>query len=68
MAVSNRDRIGKALDELRNGLLPYISSQLYKNLGTSWQDNLPNYANNLQDVSVLLGLFMEHWRYNPKLE
>ncbi len=62
MSISNRDRIGKALDELRDALLPYISNQLYKNLGSNWQDNLPSYSNNLQDISVLLGLFMEHWR------
>ena len=61
MALSNRDRIGKALDQLRDGLLPYLSRELYQGLGTNWQDNLPPNANNLQDVSVLLGLFMEHW-------
>lgn len=62
MALSNRDRLGKALDQLRDGLLPYISRQLYDNVGPSWQDRLPPQANNLQDVSVLLGLFMEHWQ------
>ena len=62
MAISNRERIGKALDSLRDGLLPYISNQLDKNLNSSWQDDLPVYSNNLQDISVLLGLFMEHWR------
>ena len=61
MALSNRDRIGKALDQLRDGLLPYLSRELYQGLGTNWQDNLPPQYNNLQDVSVLLGLFMEHW-------
>ncbi len=62
MALSNRDRLGKALDQLRDGLLPYISRQLYDNIGPGWQDRLPPQANNLQDVSVLLGLFMEHWQ------
>jgi hypothetical protein len=62
MALSNRDRLGKALDQLRDGLLPYVSRQLYDNVGPSWQDRLPPQANNLQDVSVLLGLFMEHWQ------
>jgi len=62
MAISNRDRLGKALDQLRDGLLPYISRQLYDNRGSDWQDRLPSQANNLQDVSVLLGLFMEHWQ------
>ena len=61
MAISNRDRISKALDELRDGLLPFISSQLSNKLGFRWQENLPHNANNLQDISVLLGLFMDHW-------
>ena len=30
-------------------------------VGSDWQDRLPAQANNLQDVSVLLKLFMEHW-------
>jgi predicted AAA+ superfamily ATPase len=62
MALSNRDRIGKALDQLRDALLPYISAQLYDQVGSDWQDRLPPNGNNLQDVSVLLGLFMEHWQ------
>jgi predicted AAA+ superfamily ATPase len=61
MALSNRDRIGKALDQLRDGLLPYISRQLYDAIGTDWQDRLPPQANNLQDVAVLLKLFMDQW-------
>lgn len=62
MALSNRDRLGKALDQLRDGLLPYISRQLYDNLGSDWQTRLPPQASNLQDVAVLLGLFMDHWQ------
>ena len=49
MALSNRDRIGKALDQLRDGLLPYISRKLYDNPGSNWQDCLSPQANNLQD-------------------
>jgi hypothetical protein len=62
MAISNRDRLGKALDQLRDGLLPYISRQLYDNLGSDWQNRLDPKSNNLQDVTVLLGLFMDHWQ------
>jgi predicted AAA+ superfamily ATPase len=62
MALSNRDRLGKALDQLRDGLLPYISRQLYDYLGSDWQDRLDPKNNNLQDVTVLLGLFMDHWQ------
>jgi predicted AAA+ superfamily ATPase len=62
MAISNRDRLGKALDQLRDGLRPYISRQLEGNLGNDWQDRLDPKNNNLQDVTVLLGLFMDHWQ------
>ena len=62
MAISNRDRVGRALDQLRDGLLPYISTELYTNLGTNWQDQLPPQTKNLQDVAVLLNLFMDHWQ------
>jgi hypothetical protein len=41
MAISNRDRLGKALDQLRDGLLSYISRQLNDNLGSDWQTRLP---------------------------
>jgi hypothetical protein len=50
MTLSNRDRLGKALDQLRDGLLPYISRQLEDNIGPSWQDRLPPQGNNLQDI------------------
>ena len=60
MAISNRDRVGRALDQLRDGLLAYISRELYQGIGSNWQVGLaPNTS--LQDVSVLLKLFMEHW-------
>ena len=63
MAISNRDRIGKALDEITKALQPYISDQLNKSIGSNWQDSLPPHSKNLNDISVLLSLFMEHWKY-----
>ena len=61
MAISNRDRIGKTLDYVRDGLLPYLSNQLTIKIGNKWETNLPPAKNNLQDISILLGLFMDHW-------
>jgi predicted AAA+ superfamily ATPase len=60
MALSNSERVGKALNEVRDGLLPYISRELYDKLGPGWQERLDPSVN-LQDLNVLLGLFMEHW-------
>ena len=62
MGLSNRDRIGKALDELCVALNPYILNQLNKNLAFNWESELPPHSNNLQDIYVLLGLFMSHWK------
>ena len=62
MAISNKDRIGKALDVLRDGLYPYIIDQLNKNLGSNWENDLPSHANNLNDIYILLGLFMANWK------
>ena len=63
MAVSNKDRIGKALDEVRDALLPYISKELEVNEGSDWKNSLPLESNNLQDISVLLRLFMKNWKF-----
>jgi hypothetical protein len=60
MALSNSERVGKALNEVRDGLLPYISRELYDKLGPGWQERLDPKAN-LQDLTVLLSLFMDHW-------
>ena len=38
MALSNSERVGKALNEVRDGLLPYISRELYNKLGPGWQE------------------------------
>tara|TARA_B100000212_G_scaffold336040_1_gene308817 strand:+ start:6399 stop:9659 length:3261 start_codon:yes stop_codon:yes gene_type:complete len=62
MAISNRDRIGKTLDILRDGLLPFLSSQFDEKLGSNWKSELPYNFKNLNDINVLLKLFMEHWR------
>jgi hypothetical protein len=41
MAITNSERVGKALNEVRDGLLPYISRELYDKLGPGWQERLP---------------------------
>ena len=61
MALSNRDRIGKALDEVRDALFPYISERLYENIGPDWEEKLPPNSNNLDDISTLLNIFMANW-------
>ena len=47
MALSNRDRIGKALDSLRDGLLTYLSNEFSQKIGIDWKNNLPKNKSNL---------------------
>jgi len=63
VGFSNRERIGKALEEVRDGLLPYISTHLDNNLGSTWKEELPSNSNNLNDIYILLGLFIKNWQF-----
>src|SRR5713226_4446892 len=40
MATSNHERIGKALELLNEGLLPFFERELHAALGDSWQTQL----------------------------
>ena len=40
MAVSNRDRVRKGLDELVAGLAPFVERELKAKLGAYWVDDL----------------------------
>ena len=40
MAVSNRDRISKGLDLLREGLVPFVERELLAHLGENWLDDV----------------------------
>ena len=37
MAITNRDRISRALDHLRDGLTPFVEQELEAHLGAMWQ-------------------------------
>ena len=37
MAISNKDRISRTLDLLRDGLVPFVERELKAKLGASWQ-------------------------------
>jgi predicted AAA+ superfamily ATPase len=60
MAITNSERVGKALKEVRDGLQPYLLRELSQRLGADWQERYEP-GSKLEDVSVLLGLFMKYW-------
>lgn len=40
MAISNRDRVSKALEVLKEPLITYVETQMESNLGAGWSDEL----------------------------
>jgi ribonuclease-3 len=73
MGVSNRDRIGKALDSLREGLYPYVEQKMQEVYGSAWIKKVPSYLPDRQkakqqvkdiiseDVSALLKVVIRAW-------
>jgi len=73
MAVSNRDRVGKALDLLKAGLYPFVERELKAKFGDQWEakgrENLLTPGGLVAasplawDVSVLLSIIDTQWQY-----
>ena len=72
MAITNRDRVGKALESLSAGLAPYVERELKAVFDAKWTDALKDNAPkapagkkanalNLADTQVLLGGMWNHW-------
>jgi predicted AAA+ superfamily ATPase len=72
MAITNRDRVGKSLEILGDGLAPFVERELKAVLSTRWQDALtdgpPRPAGarkaaqpKLNDPHVLLGALWNQW-------
>src|SRR5260370_412793 len=72
MAITNRDRVGKALEILGDGLAPFVERELKAVLSTKWQDALtegpPKTTGGkrasqpkLNDPHVLLGAMWNQW-------
>ena len=72
MAISNRDRVGKTLELLGNGLAPFVEREFRAIHGDKWQeaalDGAPKATvgrkqpkANLSDPQVLLAAMWNHW-------
>ncbi len=72
MAITNRDRVGKALEILGNGLASFVERELKSVLGDKWQDALTEgrakppggkkaAQPKLSDPHVLLGAMWNQW-------
>jgi ribonuclease III len=73
MGVSNRDRIGKALDSLRQGLYPYLEQKMRGVHGSDWMTKAESHLQKHQkaqqlvddiiseDISALLTIVNREW-------
>src|SRR3954469_24761392 len=69
MAISNKERVGRAIEQLRTGLIPYVERELKQKLGARWEAELANRTNVRTikgglhwDVQGLLKAMNEFWR------
>src|SRR5258708_4578036 len=62
MAISNRDRVGKALELLGPALGLYVDRRMTKRspMGGNWKAAYPN-DNLVSDTSALSGVVYDHW-------
>jgi len=71
MALSNQERIGKAMELLRDGIRPFLEREMLARLGADWQAQVRETlsdtrlqvgrGDSLQDVAVQLVLIDRHW-------
>ncbi len=68
MAVSNRDRVGKAFELLASGLEPFVKRTMTRRVGDGWFERFvagsphPDRDHSLSDPSELLTVIIVNWR------
>jgi predicted AAA+ superfamily ATPase len=72
MALTNRDRVGKGFELLRDGLQPFVEAQMRGMFGAKWVERAVDVvddrqaqrlrAGGEQDVLVLLNIMTGHWQ------
>ena len=71
MAITNHERVGKALELLRDGLRPFVERELKASLGDRWPQSVTEILNDSRlgkgkgeptnDVAVLLVVMDRKW-------
>jgi len=71
MAITNQERVGKAMELLRDGLRPFIEREMRARLGEAWEEEVGRTltdtrlraakGDSLQDVAVQLVVMDRHW-------
>lgn len=64
MALTNRERIGKGIELLSDGLRPYVKRECSAHFGADWEEKVKNpkaKSHSLADPHVLLGIMVDNW-------
>jgi hypothetical protein len=67
MAISNHERVGKAMECLSKGLRPFVERELKAHHGAGWEQvvkdclRFPGKSVNLSDSQVLLAVMWDQW-------
>ena len=67
MAITNHERVGKAMEWLSKGLQPFVERELKAHHGTQWEQvikdvvRFPGKTVNLSDSQVLLAVMWDQW-------
>ena len=70
MALSNRERVRKGLDELVAGLAPFVERELKSKLGAYWVEDLTSRSKGIQregdgvhwDTQAILKAMVDNWQ------
>src|SRR5688500_5210112 len=69
MAITNQERVGKALDHLKDGLRPFVEREMQATFGEKWKqvadEGFPNVrakgGASLNDPANLLSILLNEW-------
>jgi hypothetical protein len=68
MAISNHERVGKALELLNAGLMPFFARELQSAYGDSWEETVRGNLSDRQggrasnwDTTAMIGIMIGHW-------
>ena len=71
MAISNRERVSKGLDELKAGLVPFVERELRTKIGRHWVDDISSRSRSIRrnrdgsvhwDTQAILKAMVDNWQ------
>jgi hypothetical protein len=60
--MDNREIVGKGLEELQKGLLPFVSQKMSQHYGAQWRSHITISGDRRSlDVAAIFGIILGHW-------